>query len=63
MDTGKDPSTILAPQFSKAMIELFAASALVRCGDSEGLGRKILTDYLDDWRGVFVRFAGHALEE
>jgi len=63
MDTGKDPSTILAPQFSKAMIELFAASALVRCGDSEGLGRKILTDYLDDWRGVFVRYAGYALEE
>ncbi|MDA3927134.1 MAG: FAD-dependent oxidoreductase [Kiritimatiellae bacterium] len=63
MDTGKDPSTILAPQFSKAMIELFAASALYRCGDSEGLGRKILTDYLNDWRGVFVRYAGYTLEE
>ena len=63
MDTGKDPSTILAPQFSKAMIELFAATALYRCGDYEGVGRQILTDYLDDWRGVFVRFAGHALSE
>ncbi len=63
MDTGKDPSTILAPQFSRAMVELFAASALVRCGDSDGFGRKILTDYLDDWRGVFVRYAGFALEE
>jgi len=63
MDPGKNPATILAPQFPKAMLELFAASALYRCGDSEGLGRKILTDYLDDWRGVFVRFAGYALEE
>ena len=62
-DVGKDPSTILAPQFSKAMIELFAASALVRCGDSEGLGREILTGYLDDWRGVFVRYAGFVLSE
>lgn len=35
MDVGQDPSTILAPQFSKAMIELFAASALYRCGDCQ----------------------------
>ena len=28
--------------FSRAMLELFAASALYRCGDADGLGRKIL---------------------
>ena len=60
-NAGDDPSTMLAPQFSRAMIELFAASALVRCGDADGLGRGILTGYLDDWRGVFVRYAGHVL--
>lgn len=63
MDTGRDPSTLLAPQFSKAMIELFSAAALYRCGDVDGVGRKILTDYLDDWRGVFVRYAGFVLQE
>ncbi|MCX7046546.1 MAG: hypothetical protein NTX50_13805, partial [Candidatus Sumerlaeota bacterium] len=62
-DPGKDPSTIHAAKFSQAMIELFAASALYRCGDVEGLGRRILTTYLDDWRGIFVRYAGYVLEE
>ncbi len=61
IDTGKDPASLEAAHFSKAMVELFAASALYRCGDVDGLGRKILTDYLDDWRGIFVRFAGHTL--
>ena len=48
--------------FVKAFVELHAAAALVRCGDREGLGARILTGYLDDWRGIFVRFAGHVLE-
>jgi hypothetical protein len=61
MNAGDDPATMLAPQFSRAMIELFAASALVRCGDADGLGRGILTGYLGDWRGIFVRYAGHVL--
>jgi NADPH-dependent 2,4-dienoyl-CoA reductase/sulfur reductase-like enzyme len=61
-DAGHDPASLESAQFSKAMVELFAASALYRCGDADGLGRKILTEYLDDWRGVFVRFAGYALE-
>lgn len=63
MNTGTDPSTVYAAQFSRAMLELFAASALYRCGDDNGLGRKILTDYLDDWRGIFVRYAGNVLSE
>lgn len=57
-----DKSGTQSKQFSQAMVELFAADALVRCGDSEGLGRSILTRYLADWRGIFVRYAGHALE-
>jgi NADPH-dependent 2,4-dienoyl-CoA reductase/sulfur reductase-like enzyme len=60
-DSGTDKSGTQAAQFSKAMVELFAASALYRCGDSEGLGRATLTRYLDDWRGIFVRYAGHTL--
>jgi hypothetical protein len=63
MNAGTDPATIRADKFSRALIELFAASALYRCGDAKGLGRKILTDYLDDWRGVFVRYAGNVLAE
>ena len=60
-DLGVDPASLTAPSFSKAMVELFAASALYRCGDAGGLGRNILTGYLDDWRGIFVRYAGHVL--
>ena len=60
-DTGTNPESLTAPMFSKAMVELFAASALVRCGDKDGLGKRILMGYLDDWRGIFVRYAGHVL--
>lgn len=63
MNPGTDPATIHAAEFSQALIELFAASALYRCGDAEGLGKKILTAYLDDWRGIFVRYAGNVLAE
>lgn len=45
------------------MLELFVASALYRCGDCDGLGRAILTDYWDDWRGIFVRFSGYTLAQ
>jgi NADPH-dependent 2,4-dienoyl-CoA reductase/sulfur reductase-like enzyme len=62
-NSGNDPATIRAEYFSRAMIELFAASALQRCGDADGLGRQILTGYLGDWRGIFVRFAGQVLAE
>ncbi len=58
---GTDKAGTQAAQFSKAMIELFAASALYRCGDCENLGRMILMQYLEDWRGIFVRYAGHTL--
>ncbi len=63
MNAGTDPASIHAAQFSHAMLELFAASALYRCGDADGLGQKILTTYLDDWRGIFVRYAGNVLAE
>lgn len=60
-NAGTDRAGTQAPQFPKAMIELFAASALYRCGDYDNLGRSILTQYLDDWRGIFVRYAGYTL--
>ena len=58
---GTDKAGTQAARFSKAMIELFAASALYACGDCDALGQTILKRYLDDWRGIFVRYAGHAL--
>ncbi len=60
-NAGTDRAGTQATQFSKAMVELFAASALYACGDHEKLGQSILTKYLDDWRGIFVRYAGHTL--
>ncbi len=62
-DVAGDPQSLKAESFVKSYIELHAAGALVRCGDRQGLGRDILTKYLDDWRGIFVRYAGHVLAE
>ncbi len=63
VDVAGDPQSLHAHTFVDAYIELFAAGALVRCGDHQGLGEEILTGYLDDWRGIFVRYAGHLLTE
>jgi HEAT repeat protein len=52
---------IKAASFSKAYTELFVATALYRCGDLNGLGRSTLESYLNDWRGIFHRYAGHVL--
>jgi len=62
-DVAGDPQSLKAESFVKSYIELHAAGALVCCGDHHGLGRDILTRYLDDWRGIFVRYAGHVLAE
>jgi hypothetical protein len=63
VDVRGDPDSLKADAFVKSYIELHLAGALVRCGDRDGLGREILTAYLDDWRGIFVRYAGHTLGE
>jgi hypothetical protein len=63
VDVEGDPESVHAEAFVKSYIELHAAGALFRCGDHKGLGREVLTGYLDDWRGVFVRYAGHVLAE
>lgn len=63
VDVRGNPQSLHSDQFVKSYIELFAAGALVRCGDRDGLGRAILDAYLDDWRGIFVRYAGHVLAE
>jgi len=62
-DPAGDPQSLKADCFVKSYIELHAAGALVRCGDRDGLGREVLNKYLDDWRGIFVRYAGHVLAE
>ena len=63
VDLAGDPKSLHADTFVKSYIELHVAGALMRCGDRRGLGREVLTAYLDDWRGMFVRYAGHALNE
>ena len=43
--------------------ELMLARALYRCGDYEGLGRKILEQYARDLRGHYARHALAILQE
>ncbi len=43
--------------------ELSLARALFRCGDKNGLGRAILTEYTQDLRGHWARHAAAVLEE
>jgi flavin-dependent dehydrogenase len=62
VDVAGDPQSLKSEFFVKAYIELHAAAALFRCGDHQDLGRRTLEGYLDDWRGIFVRYAGHTLE-
>jgi hypothetical protein len=62
VDVAGDPQSLKSESFVKAYIELHAAAALFRCGDRRGLGRRTLEGYLDGWRGIFVRYAGHTLE-
>ncbi len=37
--------------------EITLARALLRCGDYEGIGRKIMEQYANDLRGLFARHA------
>jgi hypothetical protein len=41
--------------------EIVLARALYRCGDHQGLGRKILEEYRHDLRGLFARHASAVL--
>jgi hypothetical protein len=59
--TGKRES-IKGDRFSKSYLELFLAGALVKCGDHKTLGQQVLRQYLEDWRGIFHRYAGHLLD-
>jgi hypothetical protein len=42
---------------NQSLRELFLAQALYRCGDYEGLGKKILQEYARDLRGHYARHA------
>ena len=63
VDAKGNPESLKAESFVKSYIELHAAGSLLRCGDHDNLAKDILTEYLDDWRGIFVRYAGHLLHE
>jgi len=47
----------------ESLRELFLARALYRCGDHQGLGRKILENYTTDLRGHLARHAHAVLGE
>jgi len=47
---------------NNSLRELILARALYRCGDYEGLGKKILTDYTRDLRAHYARHAGAVLK-
>ncbi len=47
----------------ESLRELVLARALVRCGDFQGQGKKILTAYTQDLRGHLARHAQAILEE
>ncbi len=47
--------------YTAAAQELLAATALYRCGDTNGVAKRLLTAYLDDWRGPLRRFAAEVL--
>ena len=42
---------------TKALREIVLARALYRCGDYEGIGKRILNNYSNDMRGLFARHA------
>ena len=47
---------------SESLRELMLARALYRCGDHQGVGRKILESYAQDVRGPYARHARAALD-
>ncbi len=57
------PSMTATEPRSRAIRELILGRALLRCGDKNGLGRKILQGYLQDLRGHFSRHAKEVLKE
>ncbi len=46
----------------RSLRELLLAEALYRCGDDRGLAESILTQYVQDLRGVFSQYAQAVLE-
>jgi hypothetical protein len=59
--SGPDPNDNTTRSIS--IRELDLAWALFRCGDHNGLGRKILTQYSQDLRGHVARHARAVLED
>jgi len=47
---------------NKAFRELVVAGLLVHCGDSQGLGRKVLEQYSNGVEGHFARYARYVLQ-
>ncbi len=46
---------------TESLREIILARALYKCGDHQGMGKKILQQYQDDFRGLFARHAYRVL--
>ena len=53
----------LVTKRSESLREMMLARALFRCGDHQGLGRRILEAYAQDLRGPYARHARATLDE
>lgn len=60
VNQGRD-AVVGTPDYRAAAQELIIAAALYRCGDTNSVAQKILSAYLDDWRGPLHRFAAEVL--
>jgi HEAT repeat protein len=56
------PSSTDNTRRNEQLIELYLAQALYRCGDSDGLGEKILRQYAQDLHGHYARHAQAVLK-
>ena len=56
------PSSTDNTRRNEQLIELYLAQALYRCGDSDGLGEKILREYAQDLHGHYARHAQAVLK-
>jgi hypothetical protein len=61
LDAGGDTNSVVTRRDS--LRELLVARALYRCGDHEGLGKRILQEYTQDLRGHLARHAQAVLNE
>ncbi|MDD2381936.1 MAG: hypothetical protein PHV35_09595, partial [Mariniphaga sp.] len=64
-NNGKGPKPVRNASLEKrtrALREIVLARALYRCGDYNGIGKRVLENYQKDMRGLFARHAYQVLQ-